>query len=150
MVREETDIWMIMEKKLDDFFPASQYLIQGFCIPFRLNRNKNSDAILLYIRNNITSTKLKKYIIKNQIEAFFVEIRLEIVYHFFVVHMIQINCKLHPTLKKYLMELMLIAISLKNILIMGDFNVDVKEVILHLFCNQYKITEQRSHLLQEY
>ena len=113
MVREETDIWMIMEKKLDDFFPASQYLIQGFCIPFRLNRNRNSDAILLYIRNNITSTKLKKYIIKNQIEAFFVEIRLEIVYHFFVVHMIQINCKLHPTLKKYLMELMLIAISMK-------------------------------------
>ena len=48
------------------------------------------------------------------------------------------------------MELMLIAISLKNILIMGDFNVDIKEVILHLFCNQYKITEQRSHLLQEY
>ena len=26
-----------------------------------------------------------------------------------------------------------------NILIMGDFNVDVKEVSLHLFCNQYKL-----------
>ena len=24
------------------------------------------------------------------------------------------------------------------ILIMGDFNLDVKEVSLHLFCNQYK------------
>ena len=27
----------------------------------------------------------------------------------------------------------------ENILIMGDFNVDVKEVSLHLFCNQYKL-----------
>ena len=27
----------------------------------------------------------------------------------------------------------------ENILIMGDFNVDVKEVSLNLFCNQYKL-----------
>ena len=26
----------------------------------------------------------------------------------------------------------------ESILIMGDFNLDVKEVSLHLFCNQYK------------
>ena len=26
----------------------------------------------------------------------------------------------------------------EGILIMGDFNLDVKEVSLHLFCNQYK------------
>ena len=30
----------------------------------------------LFIRSNITSTKLNKYVIKNQIEAFFVEIRI--------------------------------------------------------------------------
>ena len=27
----------------------------------------------------------------------------------------------------------------ENILITGDFNVDVKEVSLYLFCNQYKL-----------
>ena len=27
----------------------------------------------------------------------------------------------------------------ENMLIMGDFNVDVKEASLHLFCNQYKL-----------
>ena len=26
-----------------------------------------------------------------------------------------------------------------NILTMGDFNVDIKEISLHLFCNQYKL-----------
>ena len=71
IITEEIDILMITEKKLNDSFPASHFLIQGFCAPFRLDPNKNVDGILLYIRSNITSTKLDKYIIKNQIEPFF-------------------------------------------------------------------------------
>ena len=70
MVAEEIDILMITETKLDDSFPASQFSIQGFCTPFILDRNKNGGGILLYIRSNITSTKLNKYIIRNQIEDF--------------------------------------------------------------------------------
>ena len=70
MVAEEIDIFIITETKLDDSFPASQFSISGFCTPFRLDRNKNGDGILLYIRSHITSTKLNKYIIKNQTEAF--------------------------------------------------------------------------------
>ena len=71
MVTEEIDILMITETKLDDSFPASQFFIQSFCTPFRLDRNKNDAGILLYIRSNITSTQLNRYIIKNQIDAFF-------------------------------------------------------------------------------
>ena len=60
MVTEEIDILMITETKLDDSFPASQFLIQGFCTPFRLDRNENGGGILLYIRSYIASTKLNK------------------------------------------------------------------------------------------
>ena len=68
---------MITETKLDDSFPAFQFLIQGFCTPFRLlERNKNSGGILLHMKSYVTSTKLNKYIIKNQIEAFYEEIRI--------------------------------------------------------------------------
>ena len=68
MVPEE--ILMITEIKLDDSFPASQFLVQGFCTPFRLDWYKTDGGILLYIRSNITSTELNKYIITNQIEVF--------------------------------------------------------------------------------
>ena len=51
MVAEEIDIFMITEAKLGDSFPASQFSIPSFCTPFRLDRNKNGDGILLYIRN---------------------------------------------------------------------------------------------------
>ena len=36
------------------------------------------------------------------------------------------------------MNMMPIAMIMK-ILILGNFNVDVKDVILHLFCNEYKL-----------
>ena len=132
MVTMEIDILIITETKFDDSFPASQFLIQGFCTPFRLDRNKNGGGILLYISNHITSTKLNKYIIKNQVEAFFVEIRiinsiwlLCCSYH---PNKLQIvSCKLYTYFNKY-----------GDKLTMGDFNVDVKEISLHLLCRQYK------------
>ena len=138
MVTEEIDILMITETKLDDSFPASQFFIQGFCTPFRLDRNKNGGGILLYIRSNITSTKLNRYIIKNQMEPFFVEIRIGnsiwLLYCSYnpskpqiASHIQEISNGIDAYCKKY-----------ENVLIMGDFNVDVKEVSLHLFCNQYK------------
>ena len=65
---------MITETKLDSSFPASRFLMKGFGRPFRLDRSKNSGRILLYIKSHITSTQLNKYIIKNQIKAFFVDI----------------------------------------------------------------------------
>ena len=139
MVTEETDILMITETKLDDSFPASQFFMEGFCTPFRLDRNKNGGGILLYIRSNITSTKLNKYIIKNQIEAFFVEIRIR--------NSIWLLCCLYNPSKlqiashiqKIFNGIDAYCKKYENILIMGDFNVDVKEVSLHLFSNQYKL-----------
>ena len=65
MVTEDIDIWMITEIKLDDSFSVSQFLIQGLCTSFRLDRNRNCGRIPLYIRGHLTSTKLIKYIIKN-------------------------------------------------------------------------------------
>ena len=60
MVAEEIYILMITETKIDESFPVFQFSIQGFCTPFRLDRNKNGGGILLYIRSNIISTKLNK------------------------------------------------------------------------------------------
>ena len=138
MVTEEIDILMITETKLDESFSASQFSIQGFCTPFRLDRIKNGGGILLYIRSNIT-TKLNKYIIKNQIEAFFVEIRIRNSIWLFY-------CSYNPSKLQIASHIQEISNGIdaycnkyENILIIGDFNVDVKEVSLHLFCSQYKL-----------
>lgn len=45
IVKGNVDILMISETKLDESFPEGQFLIEGFTIPFRLDRNKNGGAL---------------------------------------------------------------------------------------------------------
>ena len=44
---------MISETKIDDSFPYSLFLIEGFSTPYRLDRASNGGGILLYIREHI-------------------------------------------------------------------------------------------------
>ena len=53
IVKDNIDILMISESKLDDSFPDSQFLIEGFSKPFRLDRNRNGGGAMLFIRSDI-------------------------------------------------------------------------------------------------
>ena len=53
---------MISETKTDDTFPDSQFLIEGFSVPCRLDRTAKWGGILLYIREDIPSKRIKKVI----------------------------------------------------------------------------------------
>ena len=72
-VKGDIDILMISETKLDESFPVSQFLIDGYIVPFRFDRNGNGGGILLYIREDIPSKLLSIY---QNIEGFSVEINL--------------------------------------------------------------------------
>ena len=45
---------MVIEKKLDDSFPTSKVVIEGYFIPFRQDRISSGGGILLFIKNNVT------------------------------------------------------------------------------------------------
>ena len=64
---------MISEAKLDESFPPSQFLLNGYCVPFRFDRNGNGGGILLYIREDIPSKLLS---MNKNIEHFFLEMNL--------------------------------------------------------------------------
>ena len=51
---------MISETKLDETFPTAQFSLQGFCDPYRFNRNRNGGGIMLYIREDIPSRLIEK------------------------------------------------------------------------------------------
>ena len=44
---------MISETKADNSFPDGQFFLDGFGTPFRLDRNRNAGAIILFFRNDI-------------------------------------------------------------------------------------------------
>ena len=53
IIKGKIDILMIWETKVDDTFPDSQFFLDGFGKPFRLDRNRNGRGIMLFIRNDI-------------------------------------------------------------------------------------------------
>ena len=75
-VTSDIDILMISETKIDESFPLSQFMIDGFSIPYRCDRNAGG-GILVYFRNNITAKLLELENLLSDIEAIFTEINIK-------------------------------------------------------------------------
>ena len=54
-VRGNVDILMTSKTKTDDNFPLTQFLIDRFTTPYRLDRNESGGGILVYFREDIPS-----------------------------------------------------------------------------------------------
>ena len=68
------DILIITETKLDETYPISQFHIDGYSMPYRLDRNRNGGGVIIYVREDIPSKILRKHFFPNDIEGIFVEI----------------------------------------------------------------------------
>ena len=44
---------MTSETNLDESFPVGQFLVDGYSVPFRFDRNGNGGGILLHMREDI-------------------------------------------------------------------------------------------------
>ena len=53
IVKENVDILMVSETKLDNTFTTAQFQIEGFQEPIRIDRNKNGGGIMIYIRDGL-------------------------------------------------------------------------------------------------
>ena len=47
MVQQKVDILVLTKTKLDSSFPNQQLYIEGFCLPYRLHRNKHGRGVLV-------------------------------------------------------------------------------------------------------
>ena len=74
-IKGNVDVLMISETKIDDSFPVGQFLIEGFCTPYSLDRNSKGGGILLYVREDIPSNLIRVDI--SPIESFYVELNLQ-------------------------------------------------------------------------
>ena len=72
MVSGYFDVIIVTETKLDDSFPKAQFCIDGFSIPYRLDRNRNGGGLMIYVRDDITSKMLSKHHLLEDIEDAFI------------------------------------------------------------------------------
>ena len=132
------DILIITETKLDDTFPVSQFHIDGFSKPYRLDRNRNGGGVIIYVREDIPSKILTKHVLPTDIEALFTELNFR-------------KCKWllsginHPPSQsdQYFFDRLDNALDVysnyENILLVGDFNVLIGETCLDTFLYQHEL-----------
>ena len=137
-VKGNIDILMISETKLDESFPVGQFLIAGYSVPFRFDRNGNGGGILLYIKEDISSKLLSIY---QDIEGFSVEINLRGNKKWLP------NCSYNPKkvqISNYLAELSkstdLYLTKYDQLLFLGDFNTGVEDSAIKNFSSSYNLT----------
>ena len=130
------DILLISETKLDDSFPATQFLLDGFSKPYRLGRCSNGGGSLLHIRDDIPARLLSN---SNKTESIFVEINFRkkkwLICASYNPHKSNISNHLHHLSKgldNYIG-------NYDNILLLGDFNSEFSEPCLNDFCDIYNL-----------
>ena len=74
LVQNNLDILVLTETKLDASFPTSQFLLNGFSKPYRLDRNRHGGGVLIYVSENIPNKELNEYSLPKDIEGLFVEL----------------------------------------------------------------------------
>ena len=137
-VKGNVDILMISETKLDESFPFGKFLINGYSVPFRFDRNGNGGGTFLYIRENILSKLLSVY---QDMEGFSVEISLRSNKKWLL------SCSYNlkkVQISNYLAELSqstdLYLTMYDQLLFLGDFNTGVEDSAIKNLCSSCNFT----------
>ena len=137
IISGKVDIMIIVETKLDDSYPTSQFSINGYSRPFRLDRDKRGGGILLYIREDIPCKILESHYLPSDIEGIFVELN-------FRKTKFLLLASYHPPnqLDKYYFQCIGNAFEnyIRNydkFILAGDFNAQEDEVIMSNFLGTY-------------
>ena len=76
LLQGKVDILVLTETKLDNSFPTNQFLIEGYSKPFRLDRIRNAEQLLVHIIEDIPSKELKSHSFAEDIKGILIETNL--------------------------------------------------------------------------
>ena len=74
LVLKHVDILAVCETKLDETFPSSQFHMDGFSLPYRLDRNRNSEGVMIFVKEDIPSKHLTNHNFPSDVEGLFLEL----------------------------------------------------------------------------
>ena len=75
LVLKHVDILVVCETKLDETFPSSQFHMDGFSLPYRLDRNRNGGGVMIFVKEDKPSKVLIKHNFPSDVEGLFVELK---------------------------------------------------------------------------
>ena len=136
IINGSIDILIVSETKLDDSFPLSQFYIDGYSKPFRMDRNRNGGGLIAFVREDIPCKRLNT--INDDIEAIFFEINFRKRKWLFCGGYNPHNCKISSYVNALGKSLDNFIKSYDNLVILGDLNAEADDLHLITFCETYK------------
>ena len=138
MIKDNIDILVVTETKVDETFPEAQFKIDGYKpFPYRFDRTSNGGGIMIFVREDIPSKLLNKHTFSSDIEGLFVEINLR-------KSKWLLFGSYHPPSQNddYYFDSVSRAMDTylgqyDRFILTGDFNCQVSEPCLHSFLDQY-------------
>ena len=130
-IKDNIDLLLVSERRIDDSFPTENFLIDGFSTPYRLDRNSNDVGHMLFVREDIPSNLVKAE--AKPIEGFYIELNLR-------NDKWLPNCSYNPPknnignhLKAFSDFLDSHCSTYKKVLNLGDFNVEADDQNMKFF-----------------
>ena len=126
LIKDKLDILVVTETKLDASYTSSQFEIEGFTNPFRLDRHKNGRGVMIFVKSHLSAREIPFGNKPHDIEVISLELTL--------------RTKKWP-MKEYASyffghvsrHLDIIIASYDHILILGDFNETIHDEVRKIF-----------------
>ena len=132
VIGNNIDVLLISETKLDALFPSSQFILDGFTPPYRLDKTQHGGGIMFFIREGITS-KLLNADTSFEIESLLVEISLRskkwLISGSYSPHLNSIQNHLVQLSKKFVFY----SSKYENFIVLGDFNAEMTNTNMEEF-----------------
>ena len=135
---DNIDILLLSETKLCNSFPNSQFLMDGFQVPYRADQDDKGGGFLFYVKDNIPCRQIHLVFVP-KIEAIVLEINLKkrkwLLFGIYNPHKVMTDSFL-GSLCVALDEL---SLKYENIVILGDFNCEMTEPVMKTFSDSYNL-----------
>ena len=139
IVKNNVDVLMVSETKLDDTFTTAQFLIEGFQEPIRLDRNKNGGGIMVYIRDGLDAKEIKSHRLKT-VEGMFIKLVIRNTKWLIMAGYNPDKKKIGNFLDHVGKKLDKLLPQYENLILLGDFNSEMHEDDMKIFCETYDLT----------
>ena len=135
VIRNCTEVLLISETKLNASFVSSQFFLDGFTPPYRLDRTQHGGGTMLFIREDIPSKFLNVDTSISGIESLLVEMNLRSKRWY-------ISCSYNThlnSIQNHLVQLSqkfdLYSSKCKNFIVLGGFNEEMTNTHMEEFCS---------------
>ena len=142
LVKENLDIFLISETKIDNSFPDAQFCCDGYSVPHRRDRETGGGGggLLLYVNENIPSRMLKEHSSPVDIEILCVEINLRKQKWIIIIGIYRPPSMNGTYFLEHLSRITdFYSCKYDRIIIMGDFNQEPSEEGIETFCNSHNL-----------